>query len=87
MEDNLRWKTTFDGNDLRWKMTFDGRRPLMEDDFRWKTTFDGGWPLMCSSSIFPAQTIDHSVLFLLVSLESVVDMEFHKPSKSVKGIQ
>ena len=29
MEDNLRWKTTFDG-----------RQPLMEDDLQWKTTFD-----------------------------------------------
>ena len=29
-------------DDLRWKMTFDGRRPWMEDDLRWKTTFDGG---------------------------------------------
>ena len=28
-------------DDLRWKMTFDGRQPLMEDDLRWKTTFDG----------------------------------------------
>ena len=34
MEDNLWWKTTFDG-----------RRPLMEDDLRWKTTFYGRQPL------------------------------------------
>ena len=45
MEDNLRWKTTFDGrrplmeDGLQWKTTFDGRRPSMEDDLRWKTTF------------------------------------------------
>merc|ERR1712055_808500 len=25
-------------DDLRWKTTFDGRQPLMEDDLRWKTT-------------------------------------------------
>ena len=52
MEDNLWWKTTFDGrqplmeDDLWWKTTFDWRRPLMKDD-RWlKTTFDGGQPFM-----------------------------------------
>jgi len=49
MEDDLWWKTTFDGrpplmeDDLWWK---DGRRPLMEDDLWWKTTFDGRQPLM-----------------------------------------
>ena len=61
MEDDLRWKTTFDGrqpsmeDNLRFKMTFDGRgpsmeddigrRPSMEDDLRWKTTFDGRQPI------------------------------------------
>ena len=46
MEDNHRWKTTFDGrqpsmeDDLRWKT------PLMEDDLQWKTTFDGRRPSM-----------------------------------------
>ena len=53
MEDDLWWKTTFDGrrpsmeDDLWWKMTFDGRQPLtsfdwrhplMEDTLWWKTT-------------------------------------------------
>ena len=44
MEDNLRWKTTFNErrpsmeDNLRWKMTFDGRCPST------KTTFDGRWP-------------------------------------------
>ena len=47
MEDDLQWKTTFNGrqpsmeDDLRWKMTFSGRRPSMEDNLRWKTTFGG----------------------------------------------
>ena len=47
MEDDHRWKTTFDGrrssmeDDLRWKTTFDGIRPLMEYDLQWNTTFDG----------------------------------------------
>ena len=51
IEDDLRWKTTFDGrwpsmeDDLRWKTTFDGRRPAMEDDLRWKMTFDRRRPL------------------------------------------
>ena len=27
-------------DDLRWKTAFDGRQPLMEDNLRWKTTFD-----------------------------------------------
>ena len=68
MEDDLRWKTIFDGRrslmeeDLRWKTTFDERRPLMEDELRWKTTFGGRRP-SCSSSIFLAGAIDHSVLF------------------------
>ena len=35
MEDNLWWKTTFDG---RW--------PLMEDNPLWKMIFNGRWPLM-----------------------------------------
>ena len=52
MEDDLRWKTTFDGrrpsmeDNLWWKTNFDGRRPSMKDDLRWKTTFDGRRPLM-----------------------------------------
>ena len=39
MEDNLWWKTTFDGrqplteDNLLWKMTFDQRQPLMEETF------------------------------------------------------
>ena len=33
MEDNLQWKTNFDG-----------RQPLMEDTLRWKTTFGGRQP-------------------------------------------
>ena len=31
---------------LRWKATFDGKPPLIEDDPWWKTTFDGRWFLM-----------------------------------------
>ena len=52
MEENLWWKTTFDGrqplieDDFQWKTTFDERWPLMEDDLWWKTTFDGRQPLM-----------------------------------------
>ena len=52
MDEDLQWKTTFDGrpplmkDNLRWKMTFDGRRPSMEDNLRWKTTFDGKRPSM-----------------------------------------
>ena len=52
MEDDIQWKTTFNGrrllmeDDLRWKTTFNGRRPLMGDDLWWKTTFDGRRPLM-----------------------------------------
>ena len=51
MEDDLRWKTAFDGrrplmeDDLGWKMSFDERQPLMEDKLWRKTTFDGRWPL------------------------------------------
>ena len=47
MEDNLWWRTTFDGrrplteDDLWRKTTFDGRWPLMEDDLWRKTSFDG----------------------------------------------
>ena len=33
-------------DDPRWKMTFDGRQPLMEDTLRWETTFDGRLPLI-----------------------------------------
>ena len=81
MEDDLQWKTTFDGrqlsmeDDLRLKMTFDGRQPLMEDNLRWKTTFDGRQPLM-EGNIWWKTTFDgrrplcsssifHSVLFEL----------------------
>ena len=52
MENDIRWKTTFDGrqpsmkDDHRWKTTFDGGWPLMEDDLRWKTNFDGRQPSM-----------------------------------------
>ena len=52
MEDDLQWKTTFDG-----RQSSDGRRALMED------TFNGRRPL-CFSSIFPARAIDHLVLLL-----------------------
>ena len=56
MEDDLRWKMTFDGrrpsmeDDLRWKTTFDRRRPKMEDILRWKTT-DGGRLIMGEVSL------------------------------------
>ena len=52
MEDDLRWRTTFDGRrslmeyNLRWKTTFDGRRPSMEDDQWWRKTNDGRRPSM-----------------------------------------
>ena len=52
MEDDLRWKTTFDGrrpsmeDDLRWKTPFNERRPSMEDDLRRKMTFKGRRPSM-----------------------------------------
>ena len=48
MEDNLYWKTTFDGrqpligNTFWWKTPFYKRWPLMEEDLWWKTAFDGG---------------------------------------------
>ena len=32
--------------DLRWKTPFDGRRPLMEDTIGWKTTLDERHPWM-----------------------------------------
>ena len=41
--------------------------------------------LSLSSSVFPCFCV--SPFFLLVSLESVVDLESHKQSKSVKGSQ
>ena len=50
MEDNLQWKTTFNGwrplmeDDLRWKITFNGIRPSMEDNLWWKTCFNQRWP-------------------------------------------
>ena len=50
-EDDLWWKTTFDGRrpsmegNLRWKKTFDGRWPSIKENLRWKTTFDGRQPL------------------------------------------
>ena len=46
MEDDLRWKTIFDGRqpsmegNLRWKTTFYGRQPTIEDNLRWKMPFD-----------------------------------------------
>ena len=52
MEDNLRWKTTFNGrqtsmeDNLEWKMTLHGRQPSMEDNLWWQSTFDGRWPWM-----------------------------------------
>ena len=46
MEDNLWYKTTFDGRQPWWKATFDGRQPLIENNLWWKTTFDGRWPMM-----------------------------------------
>ena len=52
MENNLLWKTNFDGrwpsmeDDLRRKMTFVGRQSFTKDDLWWKTTFDGRQPSM-----------------------------------------
>ena len=33
-------------DDLRWKTTFEGRQPSIEDDLPWKMTFDGKEPLV-----------------------------------------
>ena len=50
VEDDRRWKTTFDGrqpsvaDDLGRKTTFCGRRPLLEDDLRRKMKFGGRQP-------------------------------------------
>ena len=52
MEEDLRWKTTFEGwqplmeDHLLWKTTCNGRWPSMEDGLWWKTTFDGIRPLI-----------------------------------------
>ena len=46
MEDNLQWKTTFDGTQPLTEDILDGRRPWMEDDLGWKTTFDVRRPSM-----------------------------------------
>ena len=52
MEDNLRWKMTFNGKRLsmedvlRWKTTFNGRRPPFDGGtLGGKTSFDGRQPL------------------------------------------
>ena len=37
MEDNLWWKTTFDGRHLCWKITFYVRQSSMEDNLQWNT--------------------------------------------------
>ena len=37
-------------DDLRWKMTYDGRRLMMEDGQRWKTT-NGGRVIMGEVSL------------------------------------
>ena len=45
MDEDLQWKTTFDGghplmeDNLRWKTTFDTRQPMMDDDLWWKTNW------------------------------------------------
>ena len=65
MEDNIYWKTTFDGrqpsmeDDLQWKRTFDGRQPSIEDGLQWKTTFDGRRPSM-EDDIFRQIRLNHS---------------------------
>ena len=47
MEDDLQWKTTFNGkqplieDDICRKTAFNGRQNLVEDDLCRKTTFDG----------------------------------------------
>ena len=46
-EDDIRWKTTYDGrrlmmeDNLWWKTTYDGRRFMVEDDLWWKTSYEG----------------------------------------------
>ena len=48
MEDNLRWKMTFNGrqplieDNLQWETNFDEEDLLMEDDLQLRTTFIGG---------------------------------------------
>ena len=49
-EDNLWWKTIFNGKRpsvktiFKWKMTFGVRRPSVEDDLQWKMTLGGRQP-------------------------------------------
>ena len=46
IEDDLWWKTTFNGRHtsmveyLSWKTTFDGRQPSLEENLWWKMIFD-----------------------------------------------
>ena len=48
MDDDLWWRTTFDGrqplieDNLWWRMTFGEKRSLIEDVLLWKTTYDVG---------------------------------------------
>ena len=46
MEDDLWWKTTFDGRRPLTEEAFYGRWPLMEDNLWWMLTFDGRQPFM-----------------------------------------
>jgi len=69
MEDNLWWKTTYDGrrlmmeDDLWWKTTYHGRWLKMEDDLWWKTTYDGRW-LMMEDDLWLNTTYDGTQLMM-----------------------
>ena len=66
-EDNLRWKTTFNGRqpsveeDLWWKMIFSGRQPSVEDVFLWKITFIGRRPLLEDDLPFILGTFEKTI--------------------------
>ena len=45
MEDDLWWKMTLTEDDISWKTTFDGRQPLMKDHLWWRKTISGRQPL------------------------------------------
>jgi hypothetical protein len=53
MEDDLQWKTNYNGRqnfngrqNLNGRQNFNGRRPPMEDDIHWKTTTIGRQHIM-----------------------------------------
>ena len=46
IEDDLWWKTVYEGRQPLMEDYLYGRRPLIEDNLWWKTTFNGRQPLM-----------------------------------------